>query len=281
MENNSKILMLGLPNSCKTTFIGALWYLVSNREVDTSLAYESLPGERTYLNKLSFQWAQCEEVNRTPVGSNEIAEINLSKNEKKLTLLFPDLSGEIWSSVWENRACSSEIVSLVSDCEGILLFIHSDEYILPLPVVEQVAQSRLMGEKVDGKEENSYSPSNVPTQVKIVDILQLLAQNPFGSKKNRLTVMLSAWDLAQDVGKTPENYLRYTFPLLDQYLISRNDYCEFKVYGISALGGDIKTNSDSLLDCNKPSERIKVVDGTGISHDLTLPLEWLMEAVNG
>jgi hypothetical protein len=47
--NKKNILICGLPASGKTTFIAALWYLLSNREISTALKLGSLPEERIYL----------------------------------------------------------------------------------------------------------------------------------------------------------------------------------------------------------------------------------------
>lgn len=57
------------------------------------------------------------------------------------------------------------------------------------------------------------------------------------------------------------------------------------VYGLSAQGGDYdstnphavpKAEAGTLRDQDIPSKRIKLVDGTAESHDLTEPLEWLI-----
>jgi hypothetical protein len=57
------------------------------------------------------------------------------------------------------------------------------------------------------------------------------------------------------------------------------------VYGVSAQGGEYDQNKPDarpreeaarLRDLDLPSKRIKLVFGNTESHDLTAPLEWLM-----
>ena len=77
----------------------------------------------------------------------------------------------------------------------------------------------------------------------------------------------------------PEEYLHSNLPLLHQFLQSSGNFSEVKIFGVSAQGGDIKSTKDlqKLKDENTPSKRIKVVDGTNVTHDLTLPIQWLMK----
>ncbi len=56
--SQKRIMICGLPESGKTTFIAALWYLLSNDEISTALTLESLPENRNYLNSLSRKWAR-------------------------------------------------------------------------------------------------------------------------------------------------------------------------------------------------------------------------------
>ncbi len=50
--------------------------------------------------------------------------------------------------------------------------------------------------------------------------------------------MLSAWDKVEDEGHDPETFLTQELPLLDQYLRQGTDGWDFRIYGLSAQGGD-------------------------------------------
>ena len=126
---------------------------------------------------------------------------------------------------------------------------------------------------------------HAPTQVPLVDLLQHLGQPPLAAGPRRLAVILSAWDKAEGEGLPPEPFLAAKLPLLDQYLRSGRDRWDWRVYGVSAQGGDYDKNkadavetaeAGRLRDLDIPSKRIRLVFEGTESHDLTEPLQWLM-----
>jgi hypothetical protein len=98
--------------------------------------------------------------------------------------------------------------------------------------------------------------------------------------------MISIWDKAAGEQRDPEPFLKEKLSLLHQYLSSNRDKWTWRVYGLSAQGGEYDTSEESvesrpeaekLRELNIPSHRIRLVDGKNISHDLTEPLEWLIQ----
>jgi len=98
--------------------------------------------------------------------------------------------------------------------------------------------------------------------------------------------MISAWDKAEGEGLDPKAFLSAKLPLLDQYLKSNRDGWNWRVYGVSAQGGEYDQDKNGttpraeaarLRELDRPSERIKLVFGDSRTHDLTEPLEWLMK----
>jgi stage III sporulation protein SpoIIIAA len=53
----SNQLIIGLPETGKTTFLAALWHVVTSEEVNESLRLERLHGDSKYLNEISAKWA--------------------------------------------------------------------------------------------------------------------------------------------------------------------------------------------------------------------------------
>ncbi len=276
MSNNTRVLMCGLPSSGKSTYIGALWHCVTSGEVKTSLVYDGLPDDRQHLNKLSRKWLQCEEISHTRLEENEQPEIKFRISEERINITFPDHSGEIWSNLWESRHCSKQLIDLASETIGILLFIHADTIKHPISVVDVVEQAEAIGEDLDDEKEVPYSPELAPTQVKLVDILQSLASEPFRLSNRRLSIILSAWDLVEAENIAPAVFLKKNLPLLAQYLYNNSQFPEWNIYGVSALGGDLQKDIEVLKKLSQQSERIKVIDGQNQSHDLTRPILWLM-----
>jgi hypothetical protein len=154
-------------------------------------------------------------------------------------------------------------------------------------VVNVVSQSNALGSTIPAGQEIAWSPSLSPTQVQIVDLLQLLRLPPLQIGFRRIAIVLSAWDKVADEGRTPEEFLAERLPLLDQYLRSGADNWVWRVYGVSAQGADYEKENEKLSDSQRaklqelraldePSMRIRVVSEGPESRDLTEPIAWLM-----
>jgi hypothetical protein len=129
---------------------------------------------------------------------------------------------------------------------------------------------------------SEFTPALTPRQVQIVDLLEAFSDPPLELRPKRIAVVVSAWDLVNsDV--TPEGWLQNKMPLLDQYLRSRSDEFETRIYGVSAQGGrlpqqgqpDEGSDRQELLAMLVPSRRIRVVGHGADDHDLTHPIAWL------
>jgi hypothetical protein len=278
------IVILGLPGSGKTTFLAALWHLVTARDIDTVLRFHSLrDGDVSHLNALAKRWRLARRQRRTVLGEEQVVSMNLlGASEMPVRLTFPDLSGEAFRHIWEDRSCDPTVSEILTEGDTVLLFVHADAIDLPLWVVDITAQSHKIGLPVEEGPVVDWHPRLAPTQVQLVDLLQLLRQPPLDRGPRRLAVMLSAWDKVVAEGLVPEAYLRKKLPLLDQYLRQKADGWMWRVYGLSAQGGEYDDDTEVLAEAeelraiDRPSTRIQLVDYDRISHDLTDPVAWLM-----
>ncbi len=225
---------------------------------------------------------------RTETRSNQLVSMNLLDAAKvSLRLTFPDLSGESYRAMFEDRDCSPAVAEILTRGEGMLFFVHADRIRQPHLVVNVVSQSNALGSTIPAGQEIAWSPSLSPTQVQIVDLLQLLRLPPLQIGFRRIAIVLSAWDKVADEGRTPEEFLAERLPLLDQYLRSGADNWVWRVYGVSAQGADYEKENEKLSDSQRaklqelraldePSMRIRVVSEGPESRDLTEPIAWLM-----
>jgi hypothetical protein len=279
-------IIIGLPSSGKTTFLAALWHLVSMRDVDTLLRFGGLSaGDASHLNAIAKRWRGARVQDRTALAGNRLVSMNLvDAAGETMRVTFPDVPGEAYLRMWEDRDCEPEIAEILQS-GGVLLFIHSDTVRAPQWVVDEVEMSKRMGLEVLEGKPVPWQPRLAPTQVQLVDLLQLLRMPPLDVGPRRLAIMLSAWDKARGEGLTPEAYLQAKLPLLWQYLRRGADGWTFRIYGVSAQGGDydaIEENVPRLpaaeelrnLDC--ASARIQLLGPVQETHDLTEPLAWLM-----
>lgn len=285
----NKVLLMGLPGSGKTTFLAALWAILDFQEVKTKLTLDSFDADNTYLNHIRSSWLQCQSLARTSETNGALISLTLRDAENdKFQVYIPDIKGEEFDEQWISRYCSKEHHQNTQEMNGLMLFIHPGKVIPHVTIFEaneifsavelnneQVIESEgkveLETKKEIQVEEKAlpFSPVDCPTQVKLVDNLQVIINHTTRSKIN-LAIAISAWDLVTDV--TPEEWLKDNLPLLDQFLRSNNLFVS-KCFGVSAQGGEL-SESERLLKISNPSERIKVVTDKGIIHDLTEVLDW-------
>jgi GTPase SAR1 family protein len=274
------VMICGLPASGKTTFLGALSHSINSQEIETSLKYDGLPADRTYLNQLAERWLSCEAMNRTVIGTHNSVELKLRSESSRISLTIPDLSGETWSHLWDERQTTTTVAELCKQSSGIVFFIHCDQFVKVQTVVDQNEQNKALGEEEIevNKVTADWQPlEHTPTQTIVVDILQSLSNISFGVERRKLVVMLSAWDKAEPCGQTPAEYLHEHFPLLNQFLEANFLFSKVKVLGISAQGGDLNTEGEKLSEVDLPTNRIKITDHKEVYNDITLPLKWLLE----
>ena len=280
------VVIIGLPESGKTTFLAALWHLVTAGEVETTLRLGNLlAGDSRHLNAIAARWRDAMVQERTAIAGYRLVSMNLLNSAgQAVRVTFPDVPGETFRQMWEDRDCEQEVADILR-IGDILLFIHADTIRAPNWVVDELALSEAAGlEGPDGQTE-AWNPRHAPTQVQLVDLLQLLRMPPLDIGPRRLAVMLSAWDKTHEEGLTPEDYLGARLPLLSQYLSRGADGWNWRVYGLSAQGGEYDTaepdaepltQAMELRALDQPSNRIQLLAPEGNTHDMTEPLAWLM-----
>lgn len=272
----SSLVLCGLPESGKSTFLGALAYLINTREIEIPVKERKLASNRDYINRLADAWSSFRVVDRTRIEDFHNVEFELCDESGDFNLYVPDLSGETWNmDVCSNRRCPSHLAQHINEADGILFFLHSEKFNHPVPI-NSIPSSLEPVDEANASTVSAWDAAKqMTTQASAVDLLQLLSRRPLSESSKRLSIILSAWDLVMSEGKTPNEHLRQEFPLLHQYLCSGFDFPEWHVFGVSALGGDLHSDRDSLMQMDKPSERI-IVNEKG-NHDLTIPIRWALK----
>lgn len=307
------IVAMGLPESGKTTFLAALWHLLTNKKVLVRLSLVKLAAEEApYLHAIATRWARAKKQERTFHFGNKTVKLTLkSEGGEVFDLTFPDIAGEAFSQMWEMRECTTAVVDALR-VTGVLLFIHVDKIKPPGWVADDAALAEGLGDAPVEADANAApdSPANVPanasaespsegqaggtvawkpesspTQVQLVDMLRCLQAPPLNVGPRKLAVVLSAWDKVEDDEVSPERFLELHLPLLHQYLAhGLSAGWAHRTFGVSAQGAEYddvegapSAEADRMRDMEVPSQRIKVVVGHATSHDLTEPVNWLLE----
>lgn len=284
----NSVVVGGLPESGKTTFLAAFWHLVTERDIETVLQFHNLEtGSQAYLNEIAAVWREARVQERTAVTGGEVVTMNLlaSDGVSPLRLTVPDLPGEEFQQMWEDRICNNSVASNLS-AGGLIFFIHSDTIRAPSWVVDEVALSKQLGLPIAQDQEVPWHARLSPTQVQVIGLLQLLREPPLDRGARKLAIVLSAWDKGQGEGLDPDEYLRTKLPMLHQYLTRNADGWDWRAYGLSAQGGDYDPSdrdkpktpgAEALREMPSPSMRIRLVRGKVETHDLTEPVAWLTE----
>jgi len=280
-----EILVMGLPKAGKTTFIAALWHVISTKEISSELQMAELQPSRDHLNAISKRWRECVAVERTIQGKDRKVTLNLqtADGSKVFRLTLPDTSGEVFTRIFENRKWTASFGNTVESSDALMFFLHPDSLIVPQRIDDGVAEAVHVMEAVEpAQQETSAIPKSIPwdanrasPQAKILDLLQLVIR----ARKNRplrIVIVISAWDLVKHKRLSPEKWLAEKASLVWQFLNANEAKRPYIVYGVSAQGDDY-AQADTLREFIKASERIVVVSEHQSSSDITKPLLWALE----
>jgi hypothetical protein len=282
--SNRSVVVMGLPGSGKTTYLAALWHLVSEGEIDSKLKYVSLrAGNADHLHEIATRWREAKKQERTSVSGDKLVSMILqAEGGEPQTVTFPDVAGEAFRQMWGQRECDETVASWLKE-PGVLLFVHADKVTVPKWVIDEKLLLEDLGIQREEEQVVDWSPNLAPTQVQLTDLLQSMQSDPLDVGPRRLAIILSAWDKAASRSLTPEEYLARRMPLFSQFLAHGLDRgWEVRIYGVSAQGGDYDDEKSSLAEAeclrqvDLPSKRIRVVHAGAESHDLTEPLQWLL-----
>lgn len=286
--NSCRKFIIGLPKSGKTTFLAALWHVVTSGEVPNSLRLSKLLGNQAYLTTISSLWADAKALPRTSISNETIVKMLLKNHNEnnQFELSFPDLSGETFELLWSDRQIPSTHAEMFMNADGGIIMINPDHLKTEVLISEteksiaNLRQAVPMGNNTKHELPQEWDGKTTPTQVKIVDILQSII-----SMKHMqplcIAIIISAWDSVIKSDKTkslPNEWIQRNMPLLHQFIIGNQSKFTTKYYGVSAQG-DSLDNADELCRHIRPSDRIIVVDDkNNNTNDITLPIRWLMNA---
>lgn len=270
MSSDTRLLMLGLQGVGKTTYLAALWHQLEAGELETAVTADHLQPDRTYLNRVRDAWLALKEVPRTSLRAEQNVALHLQTAESKIEVAFPDPSGEGLARLWGSRRAPSSFVSGARDAHGALLFVHPKR----IRVGERIPPTDDATHETTA-EEPAWKPETVPTQVQLVDLLQITAELRASTDRLPLAMIVSAWDLVKDP-ILPEDWLRRRLPMLWQFLSTTSAF-DVGYFGVSAIGGDLASDErQRLAEIRIPAERVVVHTANQSGQDLTLPLRHLL-----
>lgn len=286
-----KFLIAGLPESGKTTFIGALWTLVrkANSKLPVSLkaVKSDLPEQLDYLKKISQSWLKVEDIDRTSEDFPEDIVLKLVSQDSKseLILHFPDFKGESFRSIiaktqprqlddWCKK--SDMLLYFMSDLSTGIFYDDFEDY-----------QNDTQENKDKFKGGEQIEPRQMTPAAQNMLILRYLKEHYLFKK---VIICLTQWDKfvkydSKEVKrKSPEEVLKQHAPVLYNFITFHYPHALF--CGISSQGAAyqyVPSNGDKSAvrtvteECkNKLKERYKegkrayICWGKSLSFDITL-----------
>lgn len=267
-------LIVGMPESGKSTYIAALRHLLLSDTVSTELTLTRLADEERHVNDLETDWLELKQVQRTKPTTEGWVEFHVrdAASGTESVLLVPDLRGETFEQPACSGRCQDHLYEAVADASGIALFTSAEREDDAL-MISDLGNLLDDGGQVAPDEAGPFDPYGMPEEVKIVEFLQMANRRPLRPKRRRIAVLASAWDVVPS-DKTPETWLDEKRPMLAQFLQYNREVWDLRVYGVSAQGGRLPEDR-KRLKALKPAERIRIVGHGARPHDLTAPLRWL------
>jgi hypothetical protein len=274
---SSRLLMVGLPETGKTTFLAALYELVSDENPpEGALRLAERPTERDYFFEISQAWLKAQEVGHSNVNAPKHTQLPLTGVQGRFELRIPDVVGESFMAAWEGKAWPVEVQQLAAEADGVLLFVHATNVKPPVKLTPALApDERPDNDHVSDQGEPKWEAEGAPTQTILADLLEAI--NELSSRPLPTVVVVSAWDAVQD-GLDPQSWLQLNLPLLWQMLEGRAGSPPYTTFGVSAQGGDVTdpVERERLVRILPPRERIRIQHGEQHLDDISAPVRWLL-----
>lgn len=210
-------LIVGMPSSGKSTFIGALRHLLVANEVETELELTELADDERHVNRLENDWLECREFQRTKPATEGWVEFRVRnrKTGAEASLSIPDLRGETFEQPLCSGRCQQPVYEALSAADGLLLFTNADRaddsgLISDLNdlIGDEPAEPSIPAAK--------FNPDDMPEEIKIVELLQMVNRRPLRGRRRRIAIIVSAWDVVPK-GSEPLQWFSQRRPVLDQF----------------------------------------------------------------
>lgn len=266
---SKKIIIAGLPNAGKTTYIAALNGLIRKTGA-TTLTSNGVSKEQNYLNGCTGNWLCYTKVDHSTSEAPHFIDFPLkdTNSDATLTLELPDVKGKLFEDIIGNDF-DEELEKYCQGADGLLFFINEvDDIVLKSDVQEAVGKEK---QAVDKKEEVVVGAAEMTDMARNILVLKYL-RNTIGDVP--LVVGVSSWDEEETLFNTIDDYFIKKVPALYNYI--RSHFSEYKLYGVSAQGTNYAKGTDGLEEKMESNKRVYVFD-TEKHYDITLPIAFLIK----
>lgn len=262
------VLMVGLPESGKSTYLGALFHLLRSG-AGGRFQFAELPAERDYLIELETAWLTFAPLERSRFrGVKQVTmTLQVADPDESVRIDLPDLTGEDYMRAWESGDWLEDVKGVITRARAMLLFVRAD--LVVAPALIEVEVDRPLSEDAQPQK---WNPSEAPTQAILCDLLEQI-EDMRGGALPPIAVLVTAWDTVTEFKLSPTEWLAWQTPLLSQWLEARSGGARCRVFGVSAQGGDVSV--DAIRNQLARDAGLRPIPPGG--NTLMAPLEWLLE----
>lgn len=273
------IMILGGPDSGKTNYIGRVWPALDAGGGRLHAAVQ--PEDIRFVLDIADHLFSGNFAPRTEHADGRRdfkVVVAAEKGGDQTTIAIPDMKGELWLDAAQHGEIATELMDEMRSANGALLFVrvNSEADVRPL---DWVTSKRLLAKL------GNVDDQGLPTQVMLCELLRFLeislSQRSDGQPP-RVSIVVSAWDIVdqEKFAMGPKAWLEREYPLFAGRLDDINAL-ELRVFGLSVVGGDLKTDQICRNDVQENGLDgrgwVAVQDSGGIwrtDTDLTLPIAW-------
>ena len=285
-----KCLIAGLPESGKSTYLGALWNTINFHKEKEHMKLKAAPNNPPenveQLMALSTRWVNVEDMDRTSSDVPDSISFNLTNGTEEFTLEVPDFRGEsIRQIVTRNQPKSFD--EWIEKGETLLYMISDlDSGVFADDCTEDES------EKAEGSEDiPDFDIKNMTPAALNMLILRYFSER---CKFRKVVICLTAWDeVVKKCGKvSPASYLEENSPALYNF-IEYHFPNVVSYFGLSAQGekyeyepicqggtGQKKVTAECkkrLQEKTRKGTRAFAVADKDENYDITLPIAALFE----
>lgn len=259
--NKHKILIAGLPDTGKSTFIGALWAIVKNySEIVKSKMKASdndVPDLVEKLDNLSEDWECVRYIKRSSedIPENLRIELVTDDDETEVTLDFPDFRGESFRNII-SQSQPKTIDDWCKNADNLLFFINN------------FGSGTFYDEIRDYDNDKDPSKTRFNQPVLRPELMTPATQNMLilrylkeHSQFKNVTICITQWDkyvkIHSDTPKlqSPESVLEKKSPALYNFI--KYHYPQAKFYGLSSQGAEYEYEKQTAEQKSNDEKNVK------------------------
>ncbi|WP_296243164.1 MULTISPECIES: hypothetical protein [unclassified Psychrobacter] len=278
---NNNVLVIGRANSGKTQFAGQLYGRL--QETDSALKISKTPANLEMLGEVLEALSQGNVAGHTVAETWDSLELPIvNDNNHEFIINWPEYAGEQWDTIFSTRSMSEQWKEQLESSNRWLIIIRLAEE-LTYPDFLDKLPNNTRPKKQDEPATSSGWDANAYWVEKLQILLHL---SKIGTSKKvkqpKIAVLLSCYDELDADEVTPNNVLEKRLPLLASFLLSNWEKNSLSIWGLSALGKDLKpdSNDDDFIDEGAENQGWVIAPNETLNNkdaDLTLPIKWLLD----